>query len=239
MKRVQAIISEIYPSAQDDGHGALLSFASPIRITPGQYLQLWREADQPHLAETAFPTDLPGKNTLALDHIPVHWLPADEVQVYGALGNGFTLPPAAHNVVLASLDGGVERLLPLANLALAQGAAVVVSMPAIPADNLSPAIEVQPINALPDLLNWADYLALDIQANQLPELHALFAGRLHSNPISRSLLATCQVLVRTAMPCAGKSDCAICGIQTSHRKLSLVCKDGPVYSLKDLIDVAG
>ena len=136
MKRLQALVREIYPTPQGDGHAALLSFATPIRISPGQYLQLWRGADQPHLAETAFPTSLPVKNTLALDRIPSHWLPADAVQVYGPLGNGFSLPPTARSIVLASLDDGVERLLPLASLGLAQGAAIVVCMTAPPEDKL-------------------------------------------------------------------------------------------------------
>jgi hypothetical protein len=49
-----------------------------------------------------------------------------------------------------------------------------------------------------------------------------------------------QVLVHTPMPCAGLGECGVCSIQVRvtpqpRRTWKLVCRDGPVFNLADLI----
>lgn len=237
MKHHHAIIREIYQT--QEGHSALIEFERAFVIAPGQYLQLWREADQPYLAEITFPAGLMDGKRLLLDRIPQHWSPGDEIRVTGPLGRGFELPAGAHNVLLACVQGGIYRLMPLAELALAQGASVAVciegaAMGEGSTSTLPSAIEVQPLEALPEMLSWADYLAIDLHATQLPMLQELLGDK----PFSRALAERCQVLVRKPMPCADHAECGVCAITTPHGQ-RLVCRDGPVFLLKVLIHVAG
>jgi len=99
---------------------------------------------------------------------------------------------------------------------------------------LPAALEVQPLSALPEALVWADFLAVDISLRSLSSLGELL-GLKGGN---QKLPCPGQVLVRTDMPCAGIADCGVCALKT-RSGWRLACKDGPVFDLEELIDVAG
>jgi len=117
----------------------------------------------------------------------------------------------------------------LLDIALKQEASVVLICPT-PPDDLPLQIEVQPMSALLDICDWADYIAMDAARESLPELKKM---------LGRSSLLTVknetQILIRTPMPCGALTECGVCAIE-SHRGQLLACKDGPVFNLEDLLD---
>jgi dihydroorotate dehydrogenase electron transfer subunit len=130
-------------------------------------------------------------------------------------------------VALACLDGAPLRLLPLVEQALLQRAAITVYAPAIPA-GLPEDVEVLPIDLLPEAPAWADFLALDIDQKHLPGLRARLGLTAFQRPACQV-----QVLVRTAMPCAGLAECGVCAVHT-HAGWAPSCADGPVFDFQQL-----
>ena len=217
----------------------MLQVEPAFTIEPGQYIQLWRSLGESALPMTAYATSLTDKGQFSVDNLSTQWMPGDEISVYGPLGHGFSLPPGVKFVALACPDGNPMRLLPLAHQALAQGAAVTLFIdPSAITDDLVAdlplEIEVQPMSALPDALQWADYVGLDLDITGLPFLDSML-GLDHPD---KKLTCHGQVLIRVTMPCAGKAMCGICAVHTRHG-LRYACEDGPVFDLEDLIHVAG
>ena len=210
-----------------------------LNISAGQYVQLWQDLQQTTLPLTVFPISLVEDGLFAVDHLLPLWAPGDQLHLFGPLGHGFELPAAARSIALVSLGESPVRLLPLLNQALKRDAAVTLFYPGIEIDpsfprDLPPEVEIQPLSALPGLVTWADYLAIDMDLSQLSQLSGLL-GRANLN---RQLTAQGQVLIRSAMPCAGRAAFGICAIPT-RRGLRLACEDGPVFDLEDVLDVAG
>ena len=217
----------------------MLQVEPAFTIKPGQYLQLWRSLGESALPMSAYATSLADGGRFSVDKLPPKWMPGEKVYLYGPLGHGFSLPPCVKFVALACPGGSPMRLMPLAHQALAQGAAVTLFMDqsAIMDDlvaDLPLEIEVQSMSALPDALQWADYVSLDLDITGLPVLDSLL-GLDHP---AKKLPCHGQVLIRVDMPCADKAKCGICAVHT-HRGLRYACEDGPVFDLEDLIHVVG
>jgi hypothetical protein len=85
-------------------------------------------------------------------------------------------------------------------------------------------VEILPLESLPDLLSWADFLAMDVPRYLVPSLPG-WLGQRQDIPG--------QVLVHSLMPCGGLAGCGSCAVQ-GKRHPRLVCEDGPVFSLADL-----
>lgn len=237
MKTKQAVITDIWQSGSENGGVLLVEPA--FTIAPGQYLQLWRSLGESALPMTVYATSLAENGRFSVDKLPPHWMPGDRIFLYGPLGHGFSLPPGVKFVALACPDGNPMRLFPLAHQALEQGAAVTLFIdPSALTDSLVVdlplEIEVQPMSALPDALQWADYVSLDLDITGLPFVDNLL-GLDHP---AKKLPCHGQVLIRVDMPCAGKAKCGICAVHTLHG-LRYACEDGPVFDLEDLIHVAG
>jgi hypothetical protein len=162
--------------------------------------------------------------------LPPAWRPGTLLRLHGPLGRGFSLPPVCRSLALAALDGDISCLLPLAGQALQAGSSVALFVRG-PLPLLPPLVEVQPLEALPDALGWADFLALDLPLAGLSGLRQA----LGLPPERRALPCTAQVLVHTAMPCGGPAECGACAI-TVRRGWKLVCKDGPVFDIQELLE---
>ena len=111
--------------------------------------------------------------------------------------------------------------------ALKQHAAVVLVCHSAP-ESLPDDVEVQPLSALPDILEWADYLAFDVARENLQQLK--------EQPGKRNQWAArtgAQVLIRTPVPCGGIADCGVCAV-TLKSAWRLACKEGPVFDWGDL-----
>jgi hypothetical protein len=165
---------------------------------------------------------------LPLDgRLPPTWLPGTQLLLRGPLGRGFRLPGNVRRLGLAALGATVSRLLPLAALGLAQGADVALFADQIPT-RLPASVELQPLRLVSDSLGWMDFLALDLPREALPGLrHTL--GLEHR----QHLPCPMQVLVTSALPCAGLAACGACALPALH-SWKLICEDGPVFDLNEL-----
>jgi dihydroorotate dehydrogenase electron transfer subunit len=149
------------------------------------------------------------------------------LELHGPLGKGFSLPENARRVALIGLAETPARLLPLANLAVNRQIAAALFTDA-PLTGLPAALEIQTLAALPEALSWADFIAIDLTLQALPELrHYLGLGTVDLLP------CPAQALVMTPIPCGGIAECGACAVP-AHRGWKLACRDGPVFNLNEL-----
>jgi len=204
--------------------GGRIACPPRLILKPGQYLL----AHAPALAQTLpvalFPSRLTPSEIYLAPPLPLFWLPGTSLKLRGPNGKGFHVPPSARRVALATLDAHPLRLLPLVDLSLAQGCEIVLVTPIIPR-NLPPEIEVLAPAQLPEVPEWADYLALDLPAECLPSLPE-HLGLKHG----RSLACAAEVLVVAPMPCGGPAECGVCAVKT-RQGWKYICKDGPVFNI--------
>lgn len=212
------------------GLEGVLACPATIRPLPGQYLLAFAPGQSEALATPLFPAGQAGERLRVAPPLPVSWAAGMRLQVRGPLGNGFRLPPGARKVALAPLGCGPERLLPLAELALQQDAAVALYASDIP-DGLPSAVEVLLPEQLGEVLEWADYLALDLAEDRRQH----WKGALGLAE-GQSLPFFGQVLLRTPILCGGVGECGVCAVKT-HAGWALACKDGPVFDIEDLVEV--
>jgi hypothetical protein len=196
--------------------------------TPGQFLLASDASDSP-LPRPLFYTDSAPQGFIAAAPAPVVWSPGSTIHLRGPLGRGFSLPPAARQIALVAFDDSAARLRGLIRPALRQGAAVVLVGDSAPED-LPDDVEVQPLSALEDILNWADYLALDVSRENLSPLRERLMNL-------NSMAGTeAQVLIRTPIPCGGIAECGVCAV-TVKFEWKLACKEGPVFAWRELEEV--
>jgi NAD(P)H-flavin reductase len=191
---------------------------------PGQYLLASHGSDEV-LPVPIFHTDSAHQSFIG--SASEGWEPGDVLALRGPLGRGFSLPLSARKVGLIAFDSPPSRLRGLVPLALRQNASVVLLCDSS-ADHLPDVVEVQPVSAMKDIFQWADYVALDVERDNLNTL----MGRL-KEAMSHPSLSGVQVLVRTPMPCGGLADCGVCAV-TTRSAWRLGCKDGPVFDLGEI-----
>jgi dihydroorotate dehydrogenase electron transfer subunit len=141
----------------------------------------------------------------------------------GPIGRGFDLPAHSLRLGLVALGETCERLLALLPQALEQGSSIAVCADC-PIPRLPPEVEIYPLESLPEVLPWADFLAIDLPRHRLGSL---------SSWLGQDRAVIGQVLVHTLMPCTGQASCGACAIQ-GKRRPRLVCEDGPVFPLAEL-----
>jgi len=216
----------------DAGRSARIVCPATAIPSPGRYLLSWAPEDldaplaTPLFAALALPDGF-----IAAPPVPAAWEPGTALQLRGPLGRGFELPGGLRRLALASFDASLARLAPLMDEALTQGAEVALFTDA-PLPSLPPAVEANPLSALPEALTWADFLALEIaleQAGELPQ-------RLGLAPGVRALPCLAQALILAPMPCGGVAECGACSLETRHG-WKLACQDGPVFPIEELLGV--
>lgn len=204
------------------------------RPTLGQYLPAQNLERQPEgLTHPLFTLIGPAERH-PLGPIPSHWVPGDRIACLPPQGKGFKLPSAARRVALLSFNGNPIRTLPLLAQALAQSGAVALFFQERPhpdiLDAVPTSVEINPLKDLKENLDWPDFLAAELSRQELPALWS-FLGEA-APPF------TGQVLVKTPMPCRGLGACGVCAVRT-QRGWRNACEDGPVFSLQELLHVAG
>jgi hypothetical protein len=194
----------------------------------GQYVMARSLEDlEAPLAACLFPTELPDTGFWAAAPIPTGWLPGVELELRGLLGHGFYGYSGARRIALASLSPHPARLLPLVAQASRQGAAVTLfADPPLPV--LPSWLEIYPLASLPELLQWPDFLALDLPLESLP----LLRETLGVQP-EQFLPCEVQALIFTPMPCGGLAECGACAVP-ARRGYKLACSEGPVFDLNSL-----
>jgi len=191
---------------------------------PGQYMK----AHAPSIPGEVLPASLFASETSAQGFrvaapIPSEWLPGTDLSLVGPLGNGFRLDWNVHRLALVALEDA-SRLAPLVPRALEWGADITL-FAEVPIPPLPASVEVAPLTALPEALSWADFLAMDLPLQKLSGLRSVLGLR-----PDQHLACPAQVLIHTAMPCAGLAECGVCAVPT-RRGWKLACRDGPVFDM--------
>ncbi len=166
------------------------------------------------------------------------------IDLLGPLGQGFVLSPESRNLLLVAGGIGIAPLVALAERGIAEGFQVTLLLAALTQAQLYPTALLPPeirvllatedgsvgergvvTDFLPGLVDGADqifacgpismYKAMASQGSQILE------GR------------SVQVSMEARMGC-GMGYCYGCTLETK-RGLRLVCKDGPVFDLDDIV----
>jgi NAD(P)H-flavin reductase len=212
----------------EDGYRYLrVSCSSNLIPSPGQYLLAGAGSDAP-LPVPLFYTDSAPQGFIGAGPLPDPWHPGMELHLRGPLGHGFSLPLSARKVGLISFDVSPARLRGLISPALRKGAAVVLVCNSS-ADHLPDEVEVQPMSALHDIVEWSDYLAFDVERENLNQLRERL-GKLNQAAAGKEA----QALIYTPVPCGGVAECGVCAV-TLRSTWKLACKDGPVFDWRELI----
>jgi dihydroorotate dehydrogenase electron transfer subunit len=193
---------------------------------PGQYLLASDGSDSP-LPVPLFHTDSARQGFIAMASVPSSWYPGLALHLRGPLGRGFTLPASARKIGLVAFEQTPARLKGLIQPALKQDAAVVLVCDSNP-DNLPDDVEVQPMSALAEIVEWADYLAFDVIREERKVVKERL-GKLTQLAAAKDA----QILVHTPVPCGGLAECGICAV-TIKSGWKLGCKDGPVFNGREL-----
>lgn len=244
------------------------SIISNIEVMPGTYL-VWLES--PRIASQAKPGQFimvrcgdyllrrplsihlstSKRDKLALLFTVVgkgtHWLSqcqaGDNIDLLGPLGNGYSIHPASHNLLLVAGGIGIAPLHFLAQEALSQGHSVTLLSGASTATQLYPGHLLPPeaklivatedgtagtkgmiTDLLPDFIGWADQL---FACGPTPMYRTIATQ-------NKQLFKTksVQISLEMRMGC-GRGTCYGCTLKTKDG-LKQVCKDGPVFELKDV-----
>jgi len=205
--------------------------ACPPELTPapGQYLLAHANGSDSPLPVPLFSSlILPQSGFRSAPPMPPSWRPGDSLTLRGPIGHGFAIPPSARRITLVAFDESPARLQGLIAPALKQNAEIVLVCNSEVYD-LPEVIEVQPLKALTETLQWADYAAMDVSRENLNRLREMLAGREQATAKIEA-----QVLIRAPMPCGALADCGVCALPL-HHDWKMICKDGPVFALKELI----
>lgn len=177
-----------------------------------------------------------------------HWLSqrqaGDTIDLLGALGNGYSIRPASHNLLLVAGGIGIAPLRFLAQQALNQGCSVTLLLGASTTARLYPRHLLPPeaelvittedgsagrkgmiTDLLPDFIDWAD----QIFACGPTSMYRTMAAQNQHLLKAKSV----QVSLEVRMGC-GFGVCYGCTVRTKSG-LRQVCKDGPIFDLAGIL----
>ena len=246
----------------------IASVVASTEVMPDVYL-IWLEA--PRIASAAKPGQFVmvgcGEESLLRRPLSIHqtdknklallfsvvgkgtrWLAqrraGDTVDLLGPLGNGYSIHPGSHNLLLVAGGIGIAPLRFLADEAVKQGCSVKLLLGAstvnqlYPGDLLSPETELVTATEdgtagkkgmitalLPDFARRAD----QIFACGPSPMYRTMANLSRQFPVLKSA----QVSLEVRMGC-GLGICYGCTLRTKHG-LKQVCQDGPVFELNDVL----
>ncbi len=192
-----------------------------------------------------------GKGNLALffavlaDGRGTNWLaerqPGDTVELFGPLGNGFTISPTSRNLLLVGGGMGIAPLVFLARQASTRGLSATLlygtaNQNQYPPDLLPSGIKLvratedgsagqrgRVTDLLPDYIDWADQV---FACGSLP----MYRSMAESPQLKGKSV---QVSLEVRMGC-GVGVCYGCTIKTKNG-LKQACQDGPVFDLRDIL----
>jgi len=117
--------------------------------------------------------------------------------------------------------------MPLAHLALSQGAAVTLLSRLQPA-GLPSEVEILPFEQLLETIAWADTLAAAFPLASLETFRRAAGLKIHQR-----MPVPAQALLLTPLACGNSADCGLCAVPTP-RGWKLACADGPVFEFNTL-----
>jgi len=222
MKIGEGKLNEIYLNSS-----AWIDCPPELIPAPGQYILAHARGSDSPLAVPIFFSDSAPNGFRSAPLLDSPWLPGTQLDLRGPLGHGFSIPSFARKVALIAFDNSFERLRGLIPMALKQEAEIVLICNG-PAEGMSEAVEVQPLEALMDIYHWADFAAFDIARENLNPLREIL-GKTEQAKAPREA----QILVRAPMPCGGLAECGTCALTVKH-DWKMVCKEGPVFEMNSI-----
>lgn len=215
----------------DGSPTARIRCASGVTPAPGQYLLAHQPRSDSPVAATLFLGSPSIDGFIAAPPVPAEWIPGVRLDLRGPLGHGFVVPAKAHRLALIAFDDHPRRLLALVDSALKPDTSIALVCDK-PPDDLPLQIEVQPLAALQDVLEWSNFAAFDVARESLHDLgRRLGIGTRRRDP------PDAQALVRVPMPCGALAECGVCAVRL-RRGIGLACEDGPVFDF-DSLDLEG
>lgn len=176
-----------------------------------------------------------------------HWLSqrkaGDNIDLLGPLGNGYSIHPTSHNLLLVAGGIGIAPLRFLAQEALNQEYSVTLLLGASTATQLYPRHLLPPeikltiatedgtaghkgmvTDLVPDFIDRADQIFACGPVPMYRDMATKYP-QLENKPV--------QVSLEVVMGC-GRGVCYGCTLKTKNG-LKQVCQDGPVFELKDIL----
>ncbi|MBN1231504.1 MAG: hypothetical protein JXA19_06555 [Anaerolineales bacterium] len=213
-----------------------LAFPKAARLHPGQFFHVQNQEYTLHpLAETLIPISNASpaneEGFIVQRFLPsgIHsWQPGEIMKFRGPLGKGFSFHSrkGLSHMALVELDESPGRLLPLIESGLEKEIEMVLFWDGKQIHTLPDAVEVLPLSQIKETLDWADCCMADIRLDQISTLFSVFPKRTKVDT---------EVFVHTNMICAGLGECGVCALPGRNNRL--VCKDGPVFNLKELVEL--
>ncbi len=203
---------------------------------PGQYLLAHARGSNSPLAVPVFFSESAPNGFRSVPFLDSSWLPGTRLNLRGPIGHGFSISASARKVALIAFDDSPARLRGLISLALKQNAEVVLVCESGVMD-FPEIVEIQPLQAMLDVYQWADYAAIDVRRENLDQLMERLWKQEHVQARSEAAalsLSKGQVLIRAPMPCGALAECGVCALTFRH-KWKMICRDGPVFELNDLL----
>lgn len=196
---------------------------------PGQYLLAYTPGSDSPPAESFFFSSSAPNGFIAAFDPGLKLQPGTQLSLRGPLGRGFVVPTSTRKIALAAFDDSASRLRGLIPLGLKQNAEVVL-LSDTHVNDLPEVVEVQPLKALTETMRWADYVAIDIARENLFQLKEMLGEQNQASTRNEP-----QALVRSSMPCGGLAECGVCAL-SNDQGWKMICKDGPVFNLKDVFN---
>lgn len=226
--RIEEVLLEAYKNAS-----MRISLPQNGHARFGQYL-LANRPDEPSeiLPLTFFPafdpnSEEPRDRFLLSGPLPEDWLPGMQLSIRGPIGSPFAIPKASQRIALHAMQGNPSRLLALLNEKLPRELAIVLISEKVPL-GLPEEIEIRSAKHFKEIVEWSDFLLLDIQmANFESSIEEL--ARLEI-----ALHARGKLLISGSYPCGALADCGLCSLEGMGREM-LACKHGPLIPLSDLL----
>jgi hypothetical protein len=222
MKSAQGQLIEIYLDSR-----AQILCPPELIPAPGQYLLAHARGSDSPLAVPVFFSDSAPNGFRCAPFLPLSWTPGTKLNLRGPLGHGFSIPSFARKVALVAFDDSPARLRGLINIALKQEAEVVLVSNSV-MDDLPEALEIQPLQALNEIYQWADYAALDVARENLNRLGEMLGVKKQAKAPREA-----QVFIRAPMPCGALAECGACAL-TIRNEWRMICKDGPVFDFASI-----
>ena len=224
----------------------IASIAQPgqfVMVRCGEETLLRRPLSIHQLADSsklAFLFNVVGKGTNWLSQRKI----GDNIALLGPLGNGYSIYPESHNLLLLAGGIGIAPLCFLAQAALNQGHSVTTLLGASTATQLYPRQLLPPetelimitedgttgekgmiTDFLPDFVGWADQIFACGPTLMYRAMAARNQQLIKTKPV--------QISLEVRMGC-GRGVCYGCTLKTKSG-LKQVCTDGPIFALEDIL----
>lgn len=162
----------------------------------------------------------------------------DAVGLFGPLGNGYSIHPDSHNLLLLAGGNGIAPLCFLAEDALSSGHSVKLLYGTVNEDRYQVASEIDVVAVTEDGSVGEEGMVTDLIADYIDWADQVFAcGPV---PMYRAMAETpalggksVQISLEVTMGC-GRGVCYGCTLKTKQG-LKLCCQDGPVFELDEIL----